>query len=151
MAETVRADGIDILVDLAGHTGHNRLPLFALKPAPVQVTYLGYPFSTGLPQIDYYLTDHVCDPPDAPPHQFVEQLWRLEGSFCCFEPPRESPPITPLPAAKNGHVTFGSLHGLAKTQRPRRCSICGVRLALLAGAHGSRLICFRDDAGRFDV
>jgi protein O-GlcNAc transferase len=139
VAETIKADGIDILVDLAGHTGHNRLPVFALKPAPVQVTYLGYPCSTGISQIDYCLTDHVCDPPDDPP-KFVEQLWRLEGSFCCFEPLGEAPAVAPLPAAKNGYVTFGSLHGLAKLND----QVLDLWCRLLRAVPGSRLICFRD-------
>lgn len=139
VAELVRADGIDILVDLAGHTGHNRLPVFALKPAPVQVTYLGYPSSTGVRQIDYYLTDDICDPPDDPP-RFVERLWRLEGSFCCFEPAAEAPEVAPLPAAKKGYVTFGSLHGLAKLND----LVLDLWCRLLLTVPGSRLICFRD-------
>jgi predicted O-linked N-acetylglucosamine transferase (SPINDLY family) len=109
----VRADGIDILVDLAGHTAGNRLGVFARTPAPVQVTYLGYPNTTGLAAIDYRLTDAVADPPGEP-SRHTEELFRLADGFCCFRPHRKAPAITVLPAKGAGHVTFGSLHKLPK-------------------------------------
>lgn len=109
----IRADRIDILVDLAGHTGSNRLGIFARKAAPIQVTYLGYPNTTGLEGIDYVLTDAIADPPDAP-HYFVEQPLRLPGGFCCLLPRDHAPPVLPLPALRRAGVTFGSLHNQAK-------------------------------------
>jgi predicted O-linked N-acetylglucosamine transferase (SPINDLY family) len=112
VAEMVRNDGIDILVDLAGHTGSNRLGVFARKPSPVQVTYLGYPATTGLGTIDYRLTDVEADPPGGP-SRYTEELVRLPGCFCCYQPPTELV-VNELPATLTGRLTFGSLHGLAK-------------------------------------
>ena len=113
VADLVRADGIDILVDLAGHTGDHRLGALARKPAPLQMTYLGHPNTTGLAAMDARLTDAVADPPGADAFS-VERLVRLDEGFCCFALPAEAPPVGPLPALKNGHVTFGSPHNLAK-------------------------------------
>ena len=113
LADLVRQDRIDVLVDLAGHTASHRLGAFARKPAPVQVTYLGYPNTTGVPAIDYRLTDAVADPPDGPVY-LTERPVRLPGGFCCFAPRADVPPVSPLPALANGFVTFGSLHGQSK-------------------------------------
>jgi predicted O-linked N-acetylglucosamine transferase (SPINDLY family) len=112
VAQQIRADGIDILVDLAGHTSHGRLTIFALKPAPVQISYLGYPNTTGLSTIDYRLTDAVADPAGEPTRH-SERLIRLPRAFC-YCPPAAAPPASSSPAAALGHVTFGSFHNLAK-------------------------------------
>ncbi len=112
-AEAVRADGIDILVDLAGLSGGNRLRVLGHRPAPVQVSYLGYPATTGLPTVDYRITDGVANPPDTDA-LYTEQLVRLDGGFCCWMPPPNAPDSGPLPAARNGHITFGSLVNLKK-------------------------------------
>ena len=107
--DRIRADGIQVLVDLTGHTGHNRLPVFARRAAPVQVTWLGYGATTGLPQMDYRLTDSLADPEGAEAW-WTESLWRLPGGFLCY-----APPDCPLPeAAVRDHVTFGSFNNLSK-------------------------------------
>jgi protein O-GlcNAc transferase len=107
-------DGIDILVDLAGHMAHNRLPLFARKPAPLQVTYLGYPDTTGLATIDYRLTDALTDPPGASERFHTEALVRLPQGFLTYQPSLESPPINALPALGDDHITFGSFNNATK-------------------------------------
>ncbi len=112
VADQVRHDGIDILIDLAGHTAGNRLGVFALKPAPVQITYLGYPNTTGLSTVDYRLTDAIADPPDEP-LRHTEELARLPRAFC-YMPPEYSPDVSSLPALESGGITFGSMHHLAK-------------------------------------
>jgi predicted O-linked N-acetylglucosamine transferase (SPINDLY family) len=113
-AEMVRADKISILVDLSGHSSGNRLGLFALKPAPVQVSWLGYPHSTGLRQMDYFLTDALCDPPGLTDQLYTEKLIRLPGSFCCYLPPVDFPVVSPPPSVASGNITFGSFNSFAK-------------------------------------
>ncbi len=113
VAEQIRADGIDILVDLAGHTRYNRLGVFTHKPAPVQVTWLGYLNTTGLTTIDYRLTDDILDPPGQPLLD-TEELMRLPGGMCCFAPPEDAPEVGRLPALGRRYLTFGSLNRLAK-------------------------------------
>jgi predicted O-linked N-acetylglucosamine transferase (SPINDLY family) len=109
----IRADNIDILIDLASHSGRNRLAVFAQRPAPLQLTYLAYAFSTGLPAIDYRITDDTLDPPGLTDHLHAEQLLRLPTPFWCFTPPT-SPSPGPPPALTNGYITFGSANRLAK-------------------------------------
>jgi protein O-GlcNAc transferase len=109
VAERIRGDKIDILIDLAGHTADNRLGVLACKPAPVQATWLGYMNTTGLCTVDYRLTDDVLDPPGQPVCD-TEELLRLPGGMCCFAPPEDAPPVSPLPALRRGHLVFGSLH-----------------------------------------
>jgi predicted O-linked N-acetylglucosamine transferase (SPINDLY family) len=108
LAERIRADGIDILVDLAGHTGKNRLKTFSMKPAPVQVSWMGYGSTTGMRAIDYFLADGVMMPPGCEP-LMAETPWRLPGAGFVYRPQQNFPLPTPLPAQRNGYVTFGSL------------------------------------------
>lgn len=115
LAERIKKDSIDILIDLAGHTAGNRLLVFARKPAPVQVTWLGYPSTTGLRAIDWLLTDARLDPPGMTEHLMVEKPWRIKDVFCVYRPHDGSPePTDFLPADQNGHVTFGCFNNFAK-------------------------------------
>ncbi|OYP32334.1 tetratricopeptide repeat protein [Rhodopirellula sp. MGV] len=102
-------DKIDILVDLSGHTSGNRLTAWSNKPAPVQISWLGYPNTTGLKAMDYTLTCEVQNPLDEPSYH-SEELLRIPGGSFSFQPPGDAPELTPLPALRNGYVTFGSLH-----------------------------------------
>lgn len=110
VADLIRKDKIDILVDLAGHTANNRLLLFAAKPAPVQATYLGYPNTTGLATIDYRITDSCADPPGKTDHLYTEELVRLPHGFLCYKPNEEAPEVGKLPAHESGIITFGSFN-----------------------------------------
>ncbi|KAG1668374.1 hypothetical protein FOA52_004883 [Chlamydomonas sp. UWO 241] len=113
LAAQVREDKIDILVELTGHTANNRLGALAMRPAPIQVTWIGYPNSTGLPAVDYRFTDELCDPVDTK-QTFVEELVRLPSCFLCYTPAHDAPPVSELPALTNGYITFGSFNNLAK-------------------------------------
>lgn len=110
---TIHADKIDILVDLAGHTGGNRLDVFAHRAAPVQVTYLGYPNTTGLSTMNYRITDIWADPPGREAFH-TETLVRLPQGFLCYSPRLDAPAVAPLPALKEGHITFGSFNSMLK-------------------------------------
>jgi protein O-GlcNAc transferase len=112
-ASLIHDQGIHILVDMAGHTAHNRLPIFAYKPAPIQVSWLGYFATTGLPEIDYLLGDAHVTPNDEA-HHFSERLWQLPETYLCFTPPIEDIAIGPLPALTNGYITLGSFNNLTK-------------------------------------
>ncbi|HIJ88369.1 MAG TPA: tetratricopeptide repeat protein [Desulfuromonadales bacterium] len=114
LAYQIREDRIDILVDLAGYTADNRIGAFASCPAPLQVSWIGYPNTSGLPQIDYFLTDSVCAPPGMTDHLFSERLWRLPRIFCCYLPPMEFPTVVPSPYLVNNFVTFGSFNNFGK-------------------------------------
>lgn len=119
VAAMVREDGIDILVDLAGHTGNNRLLVFARKPAPVQVTYLGYATTTGMSAMDYLLTEGWTVPPGEDGRYYTETIWRLPDVLRCYRPPRRSPPVAPPPALTGGRrITFGSLNAFVKVTPP---------------------------------
>jgi len=159
LAQCIRDDRIDILVDLAGHTGKNRLRVFARKPAPVQVTWLGYLHTTGLTSVDYRLTDDFLDPPTPtlPPPLTraplpggergwgegvldTEELVRLPGGMCCFGRPLDAPDVGPLPALRQGHLTFGSLHQLFKLN----AQVLDLWSEVLKALPTSRLLIFRD-------
>lgn len=113
LAEQIRSDGIDILIDLSGHTGYNRLPMFAWKPAPVQVSWLGYFATTGVAAIDYLIADPYTLPASEDAH-FTEKIWRLPETRLCFTPPDADVAVSPLPAMANGHITFGCFNNLTK-------------------------------------
>jgi protein O-GlcNAc transferase len=112
LAQRIEDDGIDILIDLAGHTAHNRLLTFARKPAPIQITYLGYPGSSGLTAMDYRLTDNFTEPGND--RYYTEKLLRLPDSMWCYRPAEDMPDLTPLPALTNGYITFGSFNNINK-------------------------------------
>jgi protein O-GlcNAc transferase len=113
LAQRIRRDGIDILVDLAGHTGGNRLLTFALKPAPVQVTWMSYIATTGLKAIDYIIANRYIIPPQDDCY-YVERVVRLPHSFLCFAPPRFPLEVSPLPALSTAEITFGCFNNAAK-------------------------------------
>jgi predicted O-linked N-acetylglucosamine transferase (SPINDLY family) len=132
----IHQDEIDILVDLAGHTGGNRLPAFARKPAPIQVSYLGYLGTTGLPAMDYYLTDAHADPPGLAEAQYQEQLIRLPECGFCYAP-GPAPEVSPEPPARqSGQITFGCLNNPAKVSD----EVLAVWSHVLAAVPCSRLL-----------
>lgn len=115
VAELVRQDRIDVLVDLSLHMAQNRLLVMAQKPAPVQVTWLGYPGTTGLETVDYRLTDPYLDPPSGENDVFYsEKSYRLPHTFWCYDPLTSEPAVNPLPAHRTGHITFGCLNNFCK-------------------------------------
>lgn len=114
LAERIHADDIDILVDLSGHTGNNRLPAFALKPAPVQMTWLGYSDTTGMKRMDFRITDCFVSPEGRFERWHTEKLLRLPNAFLCYAPPDDAPSVARAPSAEAGHVTFGCFNFLGK-------------------------------------
>lgn len=113
LAGKIHHDNIDILIDLSGHTAKNRLPMFAWKPAPVQVSWLGYFASTGLTAIDYWLADSWMAPASEAAH-FVEKIQRLPETYLCFTPPDVEVPVSALPALTENRITFGCFNNLTK-------------------------------------
>ena len=161
----IRRDCIDVLVDLDGHTAFNRLPVFFLRPAPVQVTWLGYLGTTGVPTMDFRLTDAFADPPGSADELHTETLWRLPSTAWCYEPYSEAPPIMPTSYGPHGLVTFASLNDPAKVTptvlelwaRILR-EVGGSRLLLHVTSHARRILeletFFADrgvDASRLDL
>ena len=130
----IREDRIDILVDLAGHTANNRLPVFARRAAPVQATWIGYPATTGLAAMDYRLTDDWADPPGTSDGWHSETLLRLPGGFLCYGPPANCP--EPAEAAGKGPVNFASFNNLSKVG----AEVVATWAATLQAAPGLRLL-----------
>eukprot|EP01119_Soliformovum_irregulare_P023651 TRINITY_DN8305_c0_g1_i2.p1 TRINITY_DN8305_c0_g1~~TRINITY_DN8305_c0_g1_i2.p1 ORF type:complete len:788 (-),score=168.81 TRINITY_DN8305_c0_g1_i2:37-2400(-) len=128
-------DKIDILIELTGHTAGNRLDVMALKPAPIQITYIGYPNTTGLSTIDYRLTDKIVDPPETG-QKFTENLIYLPNCFLCYSPPPnyervpESIVEGSIPAVANGYVTFGTFNNLAKINEQVVAAWCEILRAV---------------------
>lgn len=114
LAERIRNDRIDILVDLVGHNSGHRLVAFTAKPAPIQITYLGYPNTTGIAEMDYRFTDVWADPPGSSEIYHTETLIRLPRGFLCYRGLEDAPQVTALPAASRGTVTFGSFNNYMK-------------------------------------
>ncbi|MEW5965583.1 MAG: tetratricopeptide repeat protein [Pseudomonadota bacterium] len=135
LADKIRTDGIDILIDLSGHTGFNRMLTFARKPAPLQATWIGYPSTTGLSAMDYYLTDRHTLPPGRFDDQFTEKIAYLPANSPFLGAP-EAPAINSLPALGRGHITFGSF------SRPNKISreVVTVWSTLMRAVPDSRMI-----------
>ena len=112
-AQLIHSDGVQVLIDLSGHSAYNRLPVFAWKPAPVQATWLGFLGTTGVAEIDYLLGDPQVTPPENDGN-FSESVWRLPDVWCCLTPPDMALTVAPLPALSAGGVTFGSFNNLCK-------------------------------------
>jgi predicted O-linked N-acetylglucosamine transferase (SPINDLY family) len=135
LADQIRADKIDILVDLSGHTGANRLPVFGRKPAPVQAAWLGYFNTTGVSAIDYVLMD-AATVPEGSERWFTETVVRLpEGRFC-YAPPEYAPAVAPLPARARGQVSFGSFNNMSKVTP----AVIALWAAVLQAVPDARLI-----------
>jgi protein O-GlcNAc transferase len=137
LAERIAADGIDILVDLAGHTGFHRLLCFARRPAAVQLTYCGYPGTTGLTMMDWRLTDGIADPEVEGDSHGTEKLWRMPNGFLCFRADPSAGDVAPSPAATGGEpITFGSFNHLSKIGD----SVLELWARVLCTVPGSRLL-----------
>lgn len=113
LADKILEDRIDILIDLSGHTNGNKLEVFSLRPAPIQISWLGYPCTTALDNMDYYLSDDICLP-EYTHWQFTERVLTMPNSRCCYSPPVYAPAINELPALKNQYITFGSFNNPVK-------------------------------------
>jgi len=135
-AELIHQDAIDILVDLDGHTGGNRLLVFARKPAPIQATYLGYRDTTGLPAIDFFITDAHANPPGLTEAYFQERLIRLPGCALCYRAGLAPEISDEPPGRQSGQVTFGCLNNLAKVSD----QVLALWSRVLAATPGSRLL-----------
>lgn len=113
-ADRIFDDGIDVLFDLGGHTRNARLGVFAYQPAPVQVSWIGYPNTTGLTTINYRLTDELADPAGTSDHFYTEALWRFPGCFLSYLPPPITPDVCPPPSVTSEAITFGSFNSRVK-------------------------------------
>ncbi len=135
LAARIRADKIDILIDLSGHTGRNRLQALTRKPAPIQASWIGYPATTGLDAMDYYLSDRFFTPFGDIERQFSEKLVHL-AAIGPFHPEKNAPPVNILPAMHNGYITFGSFNRLNKL----RADVIAVWAKLLRALPTSRMV-----------
>ncbi len=135
VAELIRRDGIDVLVDLSGHTAHSRLPVFMYRPAPVAVTWMGFFATTGVAEIDYVLCNDWLLPVEEEP-QWVEKPWRLPSAHWCYAPAPDTPDVAPLPALQSGHITFGCYNNFTKLNRHTIAAWCRI----LESVSGSRLL-----------
>ena len=134
-ANLIHDHRIDILIDLSGHTAFNRLPVFAYKPAPIQVSWLGYCGSTGVQEIDYILGDPYVTPQDEEPH-FCEKIKRLPETYFCFSEPKDDVEVNSLPALINGYVTFGCFNNFSKVNE----TVIEVWAKILLSVNESRLL-----------
>lgn len=134
VSQKIRDDGIDILIDLSGHTLHGRLPLFAWKPAPLQVSWLGYFATTGVAAIDYLIAD-PWTLPESEERNFTEKIVRLPETRLCFTPPDEKVDVAPPPALSKGYVTFGCFNTLTKMND----GVVALWSEILAGLPDSKL------------
>ncbi len=136
LTDHIYKNSIDILVDLAGHTGENRMPVFARKPAPIQVNWLGYPNTTGLPVMDYRFTDEIADPEGKSDSDYTETLIRLPNGFLCYSPLLDVPEITNRDDSDASSIKFGSFNNLAKINR----EVISLWSAILQKIPGSSLV-----------
>ena len=113
VVKLIISDSIDILIDLAGHTGRNRLHILGFKPAPIQATYLGYPNTTGMTQVDYRLTDDIADTPDQQQY-YTEELVFLPNGFLCYNPGERQPTVKSLPMSHKDYIAFGCFNNINK-------------------------------------
>ena len=146
LAQLVRDDSIDILIDLSGHTGDNRLSMFAWKPAPVQVTWLGYFATTGVVAIDYLIADQWTLP-ESEEVNFTENIWRLPETRLCFTPPAEALEVAQLPALSNDFITFGCFNNLSKMND----EVVALWARILAAIPSSRLFLKSQPLGEASV
>lgn len=135
LAKRIRNDRVDVLFDLAGHTGGGRLLTFARKPAPLQVTWIGYEGTTGLKAMDGLIADRHVVPPGSEVH-YVERVLRMPDGYVCYNPPPEAPEVGPLPCLESGHVTFGSFSNPSKITS----QVVTTWAEVLRGVPGSRMI-----------
>lgn len=135
VAETIGADAVDVLIELAGFASNNSLPVLAMRPAPVQVNYLGYPSTTGLPGIGHRIVDSTTDPAGYDSH-CSERLTRIDPSFLCYQTPADAPPPRPASSSPSGSVTFGSFNSAPKINR----GVIATWARLLREVPGSRLL-----------
>lgn len=148
-ARQIQADGIDLLIDLSGHTGYNRLPLFALRPAPVQATWAGYVGTTGLSAMDWLIANHDHVPVEDEKY-YVERIARLPNSYVAYAPPPYAPDVGVLPASRNGYVTFGCFSNVRKLTNGVIDAWCRIldqvprsRLVLRTNGFGDSGVCRR--------